>query len=275
MGALGTMQPRPLVDDPGAGPAGVAAAVGQPFLQAGLDRCRQLGCLLRRDLPAGMQRIEVRDVAMARLGLDDLAIPLEQPTVRADLQRRQSLAQGVPFGGQIFVDTQRSRGLGTVAEQLADNGQVHGAAASDVAATPRVVQEAVLGRGRGASGSDGRRRPRSGNRDRTAPPRASADRRDPRESARRPKSGNAPTDAGRASRLQWARWRIAGCPRRRRPAWPCARCRCCGVPPSRDSHRAPAPCDRRRRIALRSDRTRACVAHSGWCSQPASSSSRR
>jgi len=92
-GLLAVFQTRVQADDPGAAPAGMAAAVIQAGGQ-GFFRCpEQLGRVLV-DLAAGMQSDQVGQVAVPRLGLRDVFLPFQNPPVSTGFGLRQPLQHG-------------------------------------------------------------------------------------------------------------------------------------------------------------------------------------
>ena len=86
---------------------------------------RQLGRAARRDLVPGMQREQMRDVAMAGLRLVVVLEPFLDLAVPADLQRRQPRRAPLAFA-ELRVAAEDRRGARiAVAEQLAEDLRVH------------------------------------------------------------------------------------------------------------------------------------------------------
>ena len=87
MGLIGKLQPGEEVDDPGAAPTGMTAAVAQAEFErfaSGLDQSRSLSHI---PLMARVETEQMRDVPMTRLRLLIGPIPLQQPPVVANFRR--------------------------------------------------------------------------------------------------------------------------------------------------------------------------------------------
>lgn len=87
------LQSRPEIDDPRARPSGVTAARSETPFQRGTRGFRQLRSSAQRDLIAGMQREELRDMSMAGIGFVVILQPFLQLAVLADGQFRQAIAR--------------------------------------------------------------------------------------------------------------------------------------------------------------------------------------
>ena len=70
-------------------------------------------------------------MAVAGLGFTKLLRVLEQLALSAFLKRRQTLQRGFQPLGELGLDAEQLRGGDAVAEQLADERQVHRAAGID------------------------------------------------------------------------------------------------------------------------------------------------
>ena len=91
--ALAVTEPGPQRHPPGRRPAGAAVAAQ---LEARLRGGRERGRALDVDALPGIQRVEVRDVAMCRLRFGVVLDPFLQLSARADLQWRQARAGAPP-----------------------------------------------------------------------------------------------------------------------------------------------------------------------------------
>src|SRR5690606_22231248 len=83
----------PEVDDPGPAPAGVASAARETAFEGNARRLRQLRGSPQGDLFAGMEREEMTDMTVARLGLFIVFKPLLQLAVAPNPGRRQARAR--------------------------------------------------------------------------------------------------------------------------------------------------------------------------------------
>ena len=113
------------VHDPGPRPARAATATRQSPFQCDPRGLGEFGRSAGRDLVAGMQREQVRDVAMAGLPLFVILLPFLKLAVLADFQRRQ-LRFGL-FNAQAErgVGAEQGCGLAHAPKQCPGNFQIH------------------------------------------------------------------------------------------------------------------------------------------------------
>ena len=141
--ALAVEQARPLVDLPAHAPArGLVAAQLVRTAHRREQRRRRRG-----DVPARVEAVEVREVAVVRLDLLELLAPFEQLPLAADRVRPQLRPRVEQLFAEWRVDPQSLGRIGGAREQIAHERQIHGRAGRDrarLAAEP----ELVLGRRR-------------------------------------------------------------------------------------------------------------------------------
>jgi len=95
VGFFAVQQPRPEIKHPSPAPDDLARAgpfscsMLQTILQRLSDRPSQLGRSVHRNSGAGVHTVEVREMAVARIGFFVLAVPLQQPSIRTDFGQRQ------------------------------------------------------------------------------------------------------------------------------------------------------------------------------------------
>ena len=106
VGVVAVEQPRPEVDLPGLAPAGAAVAAQLERPPHGRGEVRRVE---RVDLVAGIQPDEVRHVAVLRVLVVPVAIPLLQVAAAADLVGRQPVQRRLDPAAELSVDAQRVR----------------------------------------------------------------------------------------------------------------------------------------------------------------------
>ena len=160
-------------DEPGDAPAAVDRLGGlvDPELERPPCRRCELGRAPRRDLSVGIDREEMRDMAVARLPLDVVLAPLLQLARVADAHRRQAWVAAPQLGAKVLVDTEELGGLGRSGRRARDDLGVPGGAHAEARANAVHVEVLGLGRERGPEQQLARSRdPRPGSRARSAPP---------------------------------------------------------------------------------------------------------
>ena len=91
-----------------------------------------------RDVVAGIQRPERGHVAMIVIGAVHIGEPLLQLTLRADLIRRQLIADAGELLGEVGIGMQNFSGGDGVVQQRADNLIVHRGAGGEFALLGRI-----------------------------------------------------------------------------------------------------------------------------------------
>ena len=86
VGILCVFEARPEVDEPGAAPSCVTAAVGEAVLDRLADSLGERRRAAKGELLSGMEPERVRDVAVPRFRLRELLAPFHQSTVASDLR---------------------------------------------------------------------------------------------------------------------------------------------------------------------------------------------
>ena len=114
-------QARPKVDLPAHRPAGAGVAAKEQRLAGGIEQVGRL----RRDLVAGMQAPEVRDVAVLVVGIVLVDQPLLELPVPSDLVGCDARAHLFQLPAQVRIDVQDGAGLDGVGEQVADDLVIH------------------------------------------------------------------------------------------------------------------------------------------------------
>src|SRR6185312_13288794 len=89
VGGVAVFEAGHAVDDPGARPAGAAAAVGEAGVERGAAGFGQLRRAARGDLVSGEERPEVGDVAVAGLVVGVVFGPFLQAAVAGDFEWRE------------------------------------------------------------------------------------------------------------------------------------------------------------------------------------------
>src|ERR1051325_9966239 len=125
------MQARPQIDSPRGGPTGGFIAA---FLQRIFRRRRKFWRVKCVDLPAWIQTVEMRDVAMMDINAGRV-VPVLEPflklSLRTDLQRREPVWRGGDFLLKVGVHTEDLRRFDDVGKQAAQNFQIHRGSGAD------------------------------------------------------------------------------------------------------------------------------------------------
>src|SRR3954464_8320582 len=102
------MQPCPTIDAPGDRPTGREVA---PCVERHSGRLSQIRRLAKRNLAAGIQSVQMRNVAVPLLS--GLLVPILEPFLQlaalADLIGRQPTAVAIQLGTKVGVDAENLR----------------------------------------------------------------------------------------------------------------------------------------------------------------------
>lgn len=145
VGFFAVRQAGPEADGPGAGPTGVGAAGGQTAFQRDLAGTPQRRVAAGSEFVAEVERVHVGHVALAGFGFVEILGQLLELAVLADLvgeEHWQLVEQRLAEDG-VYV--QQLRGGGGVREQLADEGDIHGASFAGFSALAIRGFEGVFG----------------------------------------------------------------------------------------------------------------------------------
>jgi hypothetical protein len=131
VGQVAFLEPGPEGDHPGSAPARAAPAVGEAVLQRPAGRLRQARGVPGRDLIAGVEREQMRQMPVSRFRLAEVLPPLLQASIGGDPRLVQA-AEGVAEPrGEVRVSAQLFTRGQAVREQVADQPDVHGGRGAD------------------------------------------------------------------------------------------------------------------------------------------------